>query len=159
MSVRKIAEEIGCSENKVTYWLQKHNIDRRTISEAIYTLSNPKGDPFVVRKLITNREWFIYGLGLGLFWGEGNKVNKHSVRLGNSDPALIKSFLFFLETAYGVDKRKFRFGLQIFTDISPDEARDFWRKHLNVPEKSFYKTIVTKSVRAGTYRKKVRMAY
>jgi len=89
-----------------------------------------------------------------LFWGEGNKVNKHSVRLGNSDPALIKAFINFLESAYKIDKKRLRFGLQVFSDVSPEAALDYWCKYLKIPRSQFFKTVVTKSTKEGTYKRK-----
>lgn len=153
-SVSQIASEIGCSQNKVTYWLQRHNINRRSISEAVYIRSNPQGDPFLFKKPSDNKEWFLYGLGLGLFWGEGNKVNKNSVRLGNTDPDLIKTFLLFLDDIYQIDKGKLRFGLQIFSDMSERSAVKFWTQKLNVSGSYFQKTVVSKPIRKGTYKNK-----
>jgi len=153
-SVRDIALRLGCSENKVTYWLQKHNINKRSLSEALYIKHNPSGDPFVLKKPVSSESWFLYGLGLGLYWGEGNKANKHSVRLGNTDPDLILKFLEFLETVYDIDKKRLRFGLQIFTDIDKNKALHYWANKLNVDVNKFQKVVVTKSVRKGTYRKK-----
>jgi hypothetical protein len=153
-SVSEIAALYGCSENKVTYWLQKYNIKKRSVSEAIYIKSNPLGDPFSFTRPISANNWFLYGLGLGLFWGEGNKVNKNSVRLGNTDVHLIKFFLKFLREIYNVDEKKLRFGLQLFTDISPSKARRYWVQELGVSEENFQKVVITKSVRRGTYRKK-----
>ncbi len=153
-SVSQIAIELKCSQNKVTYWLQKYNIRKRTISEGVYLRSNPAGNPFTYSRPRSEQDWFLYGLGLGLFWGEGNKVNKNSVRLGNTDPDLIKTFLLFLKRTYKVDENKLRFGLQIFNDIKPNEALIFWSKKLRVPKSQFQKVVITKSFKKGTYRKK-----
>lgn len=153
-SVSQIADEWGCSQNKITYWIQKHNIKKRSISDAVYVRSNPNGDPFQFRKPKRSEEWFLYGLGLGLFWGEGNKINKNSVRLGNTDVDLIKKFLDFLFDVYQIDKKKLRFGLQLFNDIPKEKALAYWSMRLRVPQNQFQKVVVTKSVRKGTYRKK-----
>lgn len=154
LSVSQIANIQKCSENKITYWLQKHNIPKRTIAEAIYIRSNPKGDPFICTKPNTAKEWFMYGVGIGLFWGEGNKVNKNSVRLGNSDPELVKYFLTFLRRLYKIDESKLRFGLQLFSDIPKNKALRYWSKQLGVPKSQFQKVIVSRSMNKGTYRKK-----
>ncbi len=153
-SVHEIALKLACSDNKVTYWLQKYKIERRTISEAMYTKRNPKGDPFKFSAPKNNKQWFLYGLGLGLFWGEGNKVNKNSVRLGNTDPDLIKLFLQFLTEMYQIDTLKLSFGIQIFSDVSKAESRKFWQKKLQFPGTSFRKVIITKSNKKGSYRHK-----
>lgn len=150
----EIGKLFGCSTNQVNYWLLKYKISKRNISEAVYVKSNPKGDPFKIKKPTTSEEWFLYGLGIGLFWGEGNKVNKSSVRLGNTDADLIKNFLLFLKLIYGIDEQKLRFGLQIFSDIQPRKALKYWTSQLGVSEDQFQKVIVTPSIRPGSYKKK-----
>ena len=153
-SVRDIASALGCSENKVTYWLQKHQIPKRTISEAIYLKGNPKGNPFTFDTPQTREEWFLYGLGLGLYWGEGNKVNKQAVRLGNTDPGVIRTFLSFLHELFHIDQSRLRFGLQVFSDVDPNKAKRYWCRELQVSPSSFQKVVVTKSRKEGTYRSK-----
>lgn len=153
-SVSEIAKELGCSNNKVTYWLQKHSINRRTISEAIYTKSNPTGDPFAFKKPTHAEDWLLYGLGLGLFWGEGNKANRHAVRIGNTDPALLRVFLQFLKKIFDIDQTKLRFGLQIFSDTPEHSAKAFWKQELNLHDSQFQKVIITPSKKVGNYRHK-----
>ncbi len=96
----------------------------------------------------------LLGMGLGLYWGEGTKSNKHSVRLGNTDPALLRTFVRFLVDLFGVKKADMRFALQIFSDIDPNEALKYWVKELDVDPSQFGKIIVTISGSLGTYRKK-----
>jgi len=154
-SVSAIAREYQCSEGRVNYWIKKFSIQKRTISEAVYIQNNPKGDPFRVRKPQTDQEWFLYGIGIGLYWGEGNKLNDHAIRLGNTDPDLLLTFLKFLKTFFNVDAERLRFGLQIFSDINPLVAKEFWIRKLSIPSKQFQKVIVSKSLhKKGTYRKK-----
>jgi hypothetical protein len=149
-----ISKELGCSQNKVVYWMNKYQINRRSISEAIYQKHNPFGDPFVLKLIETAEDSYLLGLGLGLYWGEGNKANKYSVRIGNTDPALIKVFMKFLTELYGVKQESLRFALQIFSDINPKNALDYWVKELEVDPSQFYKPTVTISGSIGTYRKK-----
>ena len=73
LSSRMIAKKIGCSTSKVNYWLARHAIPKRDISEAVYVLNNPEGDPFEYKKPKTLQSAFLEGLGVGLYWGEGNK--------------------------------------------------------------------------------------
>jgi hypothetical protein len=155
-SCQEIAESLHCSAHKVDYWIQRHNIKKRSISEAIYRKRNPHGDPFSFQSPKNPKEWFLFGLGLGLYWGEGTKKNKTAVRLGNTDPALIKKFLEFLYRTYALKKNKIRFGLQIFSDMPPREALGFWTSYLSVSQKQFGKIIVTPARSIGTYREKTK---
>lgn len=153
-SMKKIATELGFSVNKIAYWMDKHNIKRRTISDAIYKIHNPEGDPFTIKNFSNMAEAQLYGLGIGLFWGEGNKADKYSVRIGNTDPEIIKTFMQFLSVFFEVPKERLRFSLQIFTDIDSTAALRFWTRHLSVDSSQFYKITVTISGSLGTYRKK-----
>ncbi len=155
-SATEIAALFCCSEHKVYYWLKQYKILRRTISEAVYCKHNPNGDPFIFRAPKSKNEAVLYGLGLGLYWGEGTKSNKNSVRLGNTDPALIAAFIDFLETFFAVERKQLRFGLQLFSDMNPIEAGNYWARKLRVKNTQFYKTICTGAQSIGTYREKTK---
>ncbi len=146
----------SCSVNKVQYWLTKYAIPRRSIGDAIYQWHNPDGDPFLYDPPRTAADHALFGMGIGLYWGEGTKANLGAVRLGNTDPALLATFLAFLIRFFRIRKEDCRFGLQIFTDIDPDEALDFWIKRLKIHRRQFYKVTITLSGSIGTYRRKSR---
>jgi len=104
---------------------------------------------------LTKKEAELKGLGLGLYWGEGCRRNTFGVRLGNTDPKLIKKFIEFLQRICGVKKQKLRFQLQIFSDINPKRALNFWLKELKIPSSQFSKTVtISLSRKKGTYKKK-----
>ncbi len=154
-SMQHIARLHRCSLRQVQYWMEKHEIPRRSISEGVYLTHNPKGDPFKFQPPVTAADYELFGVGLGLYWGEGTKSSLVGVRLGNSDPSLLRKFVDFLVRFYGIKKTDCRFGLQIFSDIEPKKALDFWTKSLKVRKQQFYPTIVvTRSGSLGTYRKK-----
>lgn len=155
-SSASIAMIFKCSESTINYWLKKYDIKKRSISEAAYIKHNPDGDPFKIRELKTIKDAWLMGLGLGLYWGEGTKSNKYSIRLGNTDPRLIKKFIEFLAYCCRINKQKLRFGLQIFSDMSPKDALKFWQKELNVRVSSFQKIIVTPTRGDGTYKHKIK---
>lgn len=158
-SSAEIAKIFKCSEHKINYWIKKYSIPKRSISEAIYNKHNPDGDPFNIKSIKTIETAKLLGLGLGLYWGEGNKKNKNSIRLGNTDSALIKKFIQFLIEILGIKKKKLKFGLQVFNDMSPKKSLDFWLKELrcfDVKRDQFFKVTVTPSRSLGTYREKSR---
>lgn len=155
-SSANIARVFKCSEHQVNYWLKKYKITKRSIAEAIYLKHNPNGDPFCVNKPRNIKDAFLYGLGLGLYWGEGTKRNKSAIRLGNTDPKLIRKFMDFLIKIYGIKRTKLRFGLQIFSDMNPKKALNYWRHELRIPASQFQKVIVTPSRGIGTYKEKTK---
>jgi Homeodomain-like domain-containing protein len=156
-SVAQIAKRFKCSQHRVDYWLKRYNIQKRSISDALYRRHNPNGDPFEIRSIHSQETALLLGLGLGLYWGEGNKRNPSAIRLGNTDPLLIRKFIQFLRDILGVSITKLRFGLQVFSDMSPTKAKRIWLGHLRglgiVPEQ-FQRPIVTPARSAGTYHEK-----
>lgn len=156
-SAPAIARKLGCSQHKVNYWLKKTGVQKRSISEAVYKKWNPDGDPFSIRNPKTIEEAILYGLGIGLYWGEGTKASKNAVRLGNSSPLLIRKFVQFLKEFYTIDKRRLRFGLQIFGDMHANSALKYWMKFLHVNRSQFLPTVVVTPHRGvGNYRQKTK---
>lgn len=154
LSAKQIADKLNCSHSQVIYWMDRHGIKRRSISEAVYQRANPDGDPFYIKDIASKSDYILLGMGLGLYWGEGTKANKYSVRLGNSDPDLLRTFIGFLVIIFGVKLSDLRFGLQLFTDTDKEQALDYWTEELCVKRSQFYKPHITISGSIGTYKKK-----
>lgn len=60
-----------------------------------------------------------------LWWCEGNKITSF-VRFTNSDPTLIKNFLFLLRFGFKIDEEKFRALVHIHSYHNDDVQRKFW---------------------------------
>jgi len=153
-SVSEIGYIFKCSESKISYWFKKYNISKRTISDAMYIKYNPNGDPFKFKRPKNIKESELFGLGIGLYCGEGNKANKNIVKIGNSDPALLRIFIKFLIKFFKIDKNDLKFHLHIFTDIDINKAKNYWIKELKISRKQFYKPFISKTGSLGTYRQK-----
>lgn len=153
-SVAQIAKIYKCSQNKVNYYLNKFEIPKRSLSEAMYVFKNPNGDPFKLKKPENINEYFLYGLGLGLYWGEGTKRGDGGMRITNSDPKLLRKFIEFLEQFFNIDKNRLKFSIQIFDDIKPNNALEYWSRELNLNKKQFYKPTILKVRGDGTYKYK-----
>jgi hypothetical protein len=154
LSSAQIGKKLSVSPSKVNYWLKKFNIQKRSLSESQYIKQNPNGDPFSKKLNLSKNDLFLCGLGLGLYWGEGTKASPSSVRLGNTDPKLIRCFINFLEKIYNVDKSRITFSIQIFHDLNKEGVEAFWRKELQARKSQFYKTTVSPSQSTGTYKKR-----
>jgi DNA-binding CsgD family transcriptional regulator len=152
LSIKKISVELGISEEKVKYYMRLYKIRVRTKSETAYLQHNKSFSP---KQLESHRDYYLYGLGIGLYLGEGNKASEYSVRLGNTDPGIINLFVKFLVDICGVDKNEIKYGLQVFNDSDPDEALKYWMLQLNCDKTMFHKTIsVIPPQGKGTYRRK-----
>lgn len=156
LSSAEIAKKCNCSAHKINYWLDVYKIQKRTISEASYQKNNPKGDPFFFTPPKNFKDIFLFGVGLGLYWGEGTKRGLNALRLSNSDPDLVKKYIDFLVDIYHIKKSKLRFQLQIHDDLNNDKLVFFWRKHLLVKESQFYKSTMLVRRGRGVYREKMK---
>lgn len=151
-SMQEIADVIGCSPNKVLYWMDKHGIERRNWSEATYSKLNPGGDPFKIREPRDDAERELFTLGVTLYVGEGTKKSS-SVRLANSDPKVIRAFLKFLRQTCGVQENKIKAWLNVFDDVDLNKALAYWRRETGLADSQFSKSTVRPS-RGGNYTNK-----
>lgn len=152
--MQEISDRTDWSYKQVVYWMQKYNIPRRSRSEANYIKYNPKGNPFYIKKNLTREEKELKGLGLGLYWGEGHRRSKWSIKLGNTDPELIKKFIEFLMKICGVKEEKIKYALQVFNDADPKTALNFWTQELKISKKKIGKISALPSRGKGTYKRK-----
>ncbi len=107
LSIKDISEKENLSYSLVRYRMSKYKILRRSWSDATYVKRNPDGDPFKIRGKLNRKDIELKNLGLGIYWGEGDKSpNNTSVRLGNTDPFLLKKFREFLREIYYVKEKK-----------------------------------------------------
>ncbi len=154
-SAAEIATSIGYSESGVNYWLHRYKIQKRNLSDAAYIKHNPDGDPFTLKKRLNKEEVELRGMGLGIYWGEGDKSpNNTSVRVSNTDPFLIKKFREFLRKLYQAEEKKFSYGLILFNDVKEEKAVNFWKKQIGITRKQLGKITVVPPQGRGTYKKK-----
>lgn len=155
LSIKEISDSQKIPYWTVRYWMSRYGIERRSWSDATYFKRNPEGDPFKVKTHLNKEEIGLKNLGLGIYWGEGDKsLNNTSVRLGNIDPFLIKKFREFLLRIYLVKKEKIQYGLILFNDINELEAIKFWVNHLDIKKEQLGKIVIIPPQGKGTYKRK-----
>ncbi|MBI3764127.1 MAG: hypothetical protein HY260_19980, partial [Chloroflexi bacterium] len=138
----EIAEQLGCSPNKVVYWMEKHGIERRDISEAIYQWHNPDGDPFDIQTLETEEQRDLFQLAIGLYIGEGKKQSDADVSLSNTEPRVIQVFLRFIREICRVDEEKIFAWINVFDDAQLERAQSYWEEVTRLSSSQFYKAVV-----------------
>jgi len=153
-SMWEISQSLSCSVHKITYWMTKYDIKKRSRSDAMYLKLNPNGDPFKIANNINSVDNFLFGLGLGIYWGEGNKSDKHSVRVTNTDPKIILTFQKFLRVICNVLNDKMRYSLICFNDSSPETISKHWAKLIKIPIEKFGKIVQVPPQGKGTYKHK-----
>lgn len=80
--------------------------------------------------------------GLMLYWGEGDKATKSSVRLSNSDPLLVKLYVDFLEKVCRIPSEKIKAQMLIYPDIDRESNLRFWSFATGIPLSRFTKSVL-----------------
>lgn len=83
----------------------------------------------------------LFNIGVALYWAEGAKRNKQFLFM-NSDEAMIKTMLIWIETYTEYTRDQIGFRLFIHHPFLRDNWELWWQKYLGVTEKQFKKTIL-----------------
>ena len=77
---------------------------------------------------LSDRDRFI--LGVGLYWGEGNK-GRHEVRLTNMDPVMLRGFIEWL-ALLGVPHRKLKVRVDVAASHDKEPTAKWWAGKLSL---------------------------
>jgi len=80
--------------------------------------------------------------GITIYWGEGNKLSRHLIRIGNIDPSMIQVFVKFLCKVCGIPKKTIRAYVLLYPDLDPEKCKSFWIKKSGLTAKNFNKCVV-----------------
>lgn len=96
-----------------------------------------------------------------LYWGEGGKQGS-CVSFINSDPEMIKTFLFLLRKAFDIDEKKLRGLIHLHSYHEEVEIKDFWSKITNIPKNQFTKSFLKKNtgkIQRTEYKGSLKLKY
>lgn len=82
--------------------------------------------------------------GIVAYWGEGDKVSRYSVRIANSDPAMIRLFVCFLRGVCQIPLERIKAWVLIYPDLDGDECKRFWAESSGLSSHNFTKCIAIK---------------
>ncbi|MDO8604295.1 MAG: hypothetical protein Q7K40_02760 [bacterium] len=78
--------------------------------------------------------------GLMLYWGEGDKSSiRNGVRIANTDPSLIKLYIFFLTRACKIPIERIKAHVLIYPDLDATKCIQYWAEASGLPESNFTK--------------------
>lgn len=90
----------------------------------------------------------IFLAGFFLYWAEGTKTANCATALANTDPAMLKFFIKWLQIV-GVDKSKLKVKLHLYSDMDIRKQTLFWSHELGLPLSCFKKPYIKQSTREG----------
>lgn len=163
-SYSQIREKLGISKGTLSGWLHKYpltseqinilrNLNERRIERYRETMRRKREE----RKQHYYREekekWFpfsereLYIAGIFLYWGEGDKTNKSTISVNNTDPSVIKFVLNWMTQCLHFPKEKIKVYLHLYDDMNIDEETEYWKNKLRVRKSQFMKPYIKKSKR------------
>ena len=100
---------------------------------------------------LTKKELYI--AGLLLYWGEGAKTTPYVASLSNTNPEVVKFFLFWLSSVLHVPENKIIVRLHLYVDMDKKNETNFWSIQLGLPLNQFKPPYVKKTTLRGlTYK-------
>jgi hypothetical protein len=95
-----------------------------------------------------------FAAGCMLYWGQGSKSRNHA-QLANSDADLLRTFLAFLRSSYGVPDERVAFSVNCFlgNGLSLDEIQRWWLARLELPAGCLRSAVVNRPSSASKRRK------
>jgi hypothetical protein len=164
-SYTQIKERLGVGKSTLSLWLrglplsesrmrelrdfsqvriEKYRETRRRTREARFAEVMSRASKDIGK--LTRRELLI--AGLFLYWGEGTKTAEATVSVSNTDPAMLRFFIAWLELL-GVAKKRLKVKLHLYRDMDAEKEMNYWSKALGIPRPQFRKPYIKDSLRSG----------
>jgi len=141
-SYSQIKKIIGVNKSTLHYWLKDYPLSKQRIRE-LRDWNEQRIEKFretmrakkekrlkqfydEQKKLflpLKNREVFL--AGLFLYWGEGSKTKDSYLSVANTDPSVIKFFIYWLIKELMVPRKKLRIHLHLYSDMGIEEKIHF----------------------------------
>lgn len=165
-SYSEIKNLLGTPKGTLSYWLKDMPLSQerilelgpkseRRIERYRETRRKQKEARLATARALTKKTLFPFSkrdilvAGYFLYWGEGSKSNPAEVGIANTDPAVIKMFIEWMETCFSVPKEKMLVRVHLYSDMNEEEELRYWQKITGVSRKNFKKSYIKESTRAG----------
>ena len=164
-SINQIVKEVGSAKSSISLWVQDivltkkqkkglsergrsvESIERRRISRLANIHKKRRSIIDEAKKdfnHISLEELKL--IGIMLYWGEGGKTGHWSVRLANSDPAVIQIMMRFFREVCQVKDEKFRAHIHTFEKANIEKTEKYWSQITGISRKQFNKTYIKPSI-------------
>ncbi len=163
MSYSQIKSALGISKSTLSGWLKDYPLTDKRIRELrdceqkIEKCRETKRKKKEARLSIFYKEEKekifpvgkkeLYLAGLFLYWGEGAKsFLSGKLMVSNTDPAVIKFFMYWLKNSLGISKERMKIQLHLYSDMNIDKEISFWAETLKVDKKQFIRPYIKDSL-------------
>lgn len=162
MSYSQIKEILGISKSTLSGWLKNYPLSKERI-DALRGKNEKRIEKYretmrqkrnkrlleiykIQKKIIlplSKRELFL--AGLMLYWGEGTKCRTDGLSVSNTDPSVIKFFIYWIKKTFSVRPEKMRVQIQLYSDMDIKKEIDYWSSVTKIPINQFTKPYIKQS--------------
>ncbi|MFH1508594.1 MAG: hypothetical protein ABIE68_00260 [bacterium] len=157
-SYNMISEETGLAKSTLSDWLKEipfkpnrkvlYRVKRGQLKSALFKqnqrLKDIRTKSILAKKeigKISKRDLLF--LGIGLYLGEGSKLNE-SVRIINSDPDILKAAIKWFKDICDLKNENLVPSVHLYPDSNIKIVKSYWSKKLKIPLRQFGKTQIDK---------------
>jgi transcriptional regulator with XRE-family HTH domain len=169
-SINELSRILIVSKSTISKWVNNIELSPVAIKRIAYSYSkgqlasqktiqekmdkkNLEADNFALDKLQNIKLLSDYSILICsmIYQCEGNKSIKDSITFTNSDPELIKTFLYLFRKSFNLDENKFRVLMHLHQYHNDDKQKKFWSQVTKIPPNQFLKTF--NKANTGIYKK------
>jgi len=137
LSKERIRELRDYNEKRIERFRNTMRLKREERLEETYKMQKKNILPLSKRELLLT--------GLMLYWGEGTKSRRDSLEISNSDPAVIKFFIYWLTKILLVSRNKIKIQLHLYNDMNINKEIEYWCNMLKIPQTQFNRPYIKKT--------------
>lgn len=145
LSDKRIRELRDWNQQRIENYIKTRRLKKEKLLKEIYKQEKQAIFP------LSKRDLFI--AGLFLYWGEGTKSSEAQIAFANTDPAMIKFFVQWIQKSLNIPTEKIKVRLHLYQDMNIEIETNFWSKNLNIEKSQFRKPYIKDSRLSGlTYK-------
>ena len=77
-----------------------------------------------------------------IYWGEGDKLSKNRISIANTEPSMLRVFVYFLKNICQFNDNKIRAWMLAYPDMDIESSKKYWIINTGLSESNFRKTIL-----------------
>ncbi|MBL7150286.1 MAG: hypothetical protein ISS84_01555 [Candidatus Pacebacteria bacterium] len=137
LSKERIRELRDCNEQRIEKYRETRRKNKEKRLQETYEIQKKLVLP------LNKREIFV--AGLLLYWGEGTKYRMDGLSISNTDPSIIKFFIYWLNKILDIPKEKMTVRLQLYNDMNIQKEINYWSDTLKIPLSQFAPPYIKKT--------------
>jgi len=160
-SLKEISSKLDIAQSTASLWLSgvnlnksaKQRIEKRrmggrnrvALSWKIKRKNQDKTNEAIAQSVVSNMGKDVIHSKIYcslLYWCEGGKGDGEGLRFANSDPDLVKTFLYLFRNAFSVNENKLHILMHLHEYHNEVEQKNFWSDLTKIPKDNFYKSFL-----------------